>query len=222
MPLKISLSVWVTAASLLSSGLATAEPTAVMFALTIDRDTADWSYAGAVHETRLTQLGVSYHEAYGPALTGGLHGGLLDVSQTDNPATTGMDVSGNYFGISLYYQTPIAIATRAVFQGGYTYRVADGDNGQQFTELQWHELRGLLALKHRYRALEVTLGPALSSLDGDETADGLITRNRIFKQHKKTSGILALEYWLDVTGSISLSLEAGARRATRLLFSRTF
>ncbi|OGT19524.1 MAG: hypothetical protein A2V90_02685 [Gammaproteobacteria bacterium RBG_16_57_12] len=185
------------------------------------RTRSGWSAAGVARTTRYSELGASYYEIYG-SLTAGLHGGYLDLSQQDNPATVGLMLGGYYVGVSAQSGRALAPSTELLWRLSYTYRNASDETTQQITELEWHDWNASLAVSYRLNNTELSAGAMADVIEGDETASGSVSHTRSFRHDRTGSGTFAIKYWVDDTGSIRLNLAGGARREAQLVFAREF
>ena len=176
---------------------------------------------GVAIDTDITRLGIAIWESAGPVMLG-LEGGPLRVTQNDNPATAGMDLTGQYIAVSagglLYTSERLDLG----LSGSLGYNRADDDRDGQDTRLRWYEGRAELKTTVKLFPVYLSGGGYAIYLDGKETASGPFSYTRDFESDGNAGGFLALDYWTDATGRISLRADAGARNGFELQFARRF
>ena len=194
----------------------------VELALQAEHDELDLEANDAIVETRIDQIGISLREPLGQHVSGSVRAGYLDLSQDDNPATAGMDLTGGYAGVTLEATPAITDATGLTFGAGYTYhRAEDALEGQE-TELEWHELRAWSGPRLRLGTIDLSVVAVWHYLDVEEQARGELTRDRSLEAADAVGGRLGMDWHLRPGGRIGLELEAGARQALQLEFAQWF
>lgn len=173
-------------------------------------------------EMDVTRLGIAIWESAGPRLRLGLEGGPLRVTQSDNPATAGMDLTGHYLAFSatgrLFESERFALGIAA----SLGYHRAEDDRGEQDTRLRWLDGRGELVATVSLLPLEISGGAYAYFIDGKETASGPMDHTLDFDAEDRLGGFVSADYWVDATGRVGLRADAGARQGFRLEFARRF
>lgn len=173
-------------------------------------------------DTRITRLGVVLTGIYNPHLDGSLDIGHADLTQTDNPATQGMSLTGQYLGVALRVWPLRSAYLDAWLQGDYTYySLSDGIAGQE-TAIDWQD-RGLAAgvVAHMGR-VDLHGGVRRGHLSGDEVANGTLTYTRGVSRTDDTSAWLGLYLHVEPGGTIGAMVERGGRRSVSVRFAYGF
>lgn len=203
-----------TPASFESSGM---EATLSIQRLKINLDVDD-----SIIESRINRIGLILYEPGNQAFQAGLQAGALEINQTDNPVTTGINITGNYLGIlfrSLLFRHG---HSGLQLKGSYTYHDADKLLSDQEINFRWHELLLNVNALLAYENFNLALGGYSYLIDGDETDFGSITQTREFTEDEKTGVHLGFEYRVDATGRVGIHVDSGARRGVGLVFTREF
>jgi hypothetical protein len=202
--------------------LASVESPGTEAALLIQRLETDLKLDQSISQARINRVGLIILEPANPALQAGLQIGALEIHQSDNPITAGLNLTGNYIGImfrsNLYHGNHTAIR----LDGGYTYNEVDKHTNDQVINYDWHEFLLRALFEWKFADFNMSLGGYTQIIDGDETAFGVVTRTREFEQVDKTGARLEVDYRVDVTGKIGIQLDNGGRDAVALIFAREF
>lgn len=173
-------------------------------------------------ETRTSRITLFLAEPVRPWLTLGLHGGPVLLTQSDNPATAGLELTGYHIGVSAraeaFRTEPLGIVGGLV----YTYQRTDRDETAGDVVLTLHEARAELAGVARLASLQVQLGGYALHVDGEQTVSGSTPSSRTVEAEETFGGFLQTDFLVDATGRIGLRVEAGAREAIALTFARQF
>jgi hypothetical protein len=202
--------------------LTTFESPGMEATLLIQRLKTDLKADDSIIESRINRIGLIIYEPANPSFQPGLQIGALEINQSNNPVTTGINISGNYLGVlfrSLLFRHN---HSGIQLEGGYTYHVADKMLGNQEIDFKWHELLFNVNALLLYENFNLALGGYSFVIDGDETDFGSITQTREFTEDEKTGVHLGLEYRVDATGSVGIHVDSGGRRGVGLVFSREF
>lgn len=190
--------------------------------LSVDHARIELDLEGRDVQMKVSRLGIAIWEGMNPRLRLGLEGGPLRVTQRDNPATSGMELTGHYIALSAAGR----LLERGRFALGLAaslgYHRADDDHGEQDIRLSWFDGRGELAITMDLTPLELSSGAYAYFIDGEETASGQLAHTLDFKAADTLGGFLSADYWVDATGRVSLRGDIGARRGVRLEFARRF
>ncbi len=202
--------------------LASVESPGTEAALLIQRLETDLKLDQSISQTRINRVGLIILEPANSAVQAGLQIGALEIHQSDNSITAGLDLTGNYIGImfrtNLYRSNHSAIR----LDGGYTYNEADKHTNDQQIKYDWHEFLLRALFEWKFGDFNMSLGRYTQIINGDETAFGVVTRTREIEQVDKAGTRLEVDYRVDVTGKIGIQLDNGSRDAVALIFAREF
>lgn len=195
------------------------------FGLTVSRQNLRFDYPGDV-TTRYTQARVQLIERSYRYLNGGFRIGISDLSQSGNPRTDGLAVSGGMVGFVLRSQVPLGAGLGLYAQGAYDYHTVEGstdsDTGNQSVRLDWFDFSARAGLSARIAPLELRAGPFYRHVDGDERARGDTDRTLALEAEEAAGAFVDLIYHVDRTGWVALRLERGSRNGASLNFTRLF
>ncbi|WP_018231495.1 hypothetical protein [Thioalkalivibrio thiocyanodenitrificans] len=187
------------------------------------REISDWRPEGAGKvETRINRVGVLVRDHVAEGLWIGLHGGYLGLTQSGNPATRGMNLTGWHLGTSVRWRFLHAESMSVSLLGQYTYNEADDAADGQSTAYDWHEYGAGLETAVRLDRVRLRLGVDYTAVDGDERTRGLIRDTRSISEDEAISARAALDLLVDATGRITFQVEAGGRRGAGIWFARQF
>lgn len=177
---------------------------------------------GTETETRVGRLGVTLTGIYGPHVEGDLDLGYSELTQTTNPATQGMSLTGGYLGVALRLW-PLRGAYLGVWlQGDYSYHAFSGSISGQSTDIDWHD-RGVTAgLVVHLGVLDLHGAVRRGRLSGEEIARGTLTYTRDLERKDETSAWAGLDLHVDAGGTIGVVVERGGRRSLGVRFGRSF
>jgi hypothetical protein len=178
--------------------------------------------AGNIIPTDVTRAGVALWESPRPWLRLGLEGGVLRLSQQDNPATQGMELTGQYAALSGSGHLSVSDTLDLSLRLSYGYQRAEGAPNLQQTRLSWHDGQAELAATLKLFPLYLSGGGFAYFIDGDETASGSLTYTREFEAAENSGAFLALDYWVDAGGRVSVRGELGGREGIEIQFARRF
>ena len=174
------------------------------------------------HETRITHVVVMLNEPLGQHLYSGLRLGYVDISQNDNPAVAGLDVSGNSLGIRLGAFLMHNDAIDLILQGDYDYLRTNGEEEDQEVDFDWTQTNIQLAATLKLGWVRLFGSRYRYNIDGDQKLRGTINSTTRFDQAKNTGTSVGIEFQVDPTGYIGIHTESGAREGTVLTFVREF
>jgi len=202
--------------------LASIESPGMEATLLLHRFETELSMGDSVVESRINRIGLILYEPAYPSFQPGLQIGALEINQSNNPVTAGINVTGNYLGVlfrSLLYQSS---HSGIRLESGYTYHAADKLTSNQEINLRWHELLFNIHALLTYGNFNFVLGGYTHLIDGDETAFGPITQTREFAESEKTGMRFGLDYRVDISGKVGFYADSGARQGIGLVFTREF
>jgi hypothetical protein len=192
------------------------------FSLDLERNVSDWSVGATVVESRISQYRVSYYEQLNQHLMAGMHLAYLQLTQRGNAITSGMELSGESFGLS-FQQTVFTNANmRLLIQGEYGYQDVDDKSDLQNITIDWHEFQLALSAIYRFESLEFFAGGRYVAIDGDEVSSGGINQTLAIESDDDYGAFVGVNYWVDSTGSIGIHIERGARKIFNLEFMRHY
>ena len=192
------------------------------YSLDITRETADWADGEMTFESRSNRVTLRYYEAINKQAWGGVQLGHITVTQTGNPLTDGLQLSGYFVGAMLRGDVTINPAWSFELAGSYVFNNTSAEQTAQTIRSVWHELGLDAGLVYRNRALSVEAGAGGRIIDVDEVARGTVTQTRSYKQDSVGHVRLGTAYWVDATGYVGIELVRGAWNGTRLLFGRQY
>jgi hypothetical protein len=164
--------------------------------LGVSRETLELETEDTTAETRLTRLGIDLWELGRPWLQFGLRGGYLLATQSDNPVTAGMDLTGQFIGVGVRGRLPVLPSLDIIASAHYDYQQVEDELDAQSTELTWYEAYGELGAALKLDPLHVRGGAALLAIEGSQTAKGTITDTEDLNDDLKLGGFLAVDYWV--------------------------
>jgi hypothetical protein len=173
-------------------------------------------------ETRTSRLSLFLSENVRPWLSFALHGGPLLLTQSGNPATRGLELSGYHLGVSARAEAFQHSAVGVVGSLHYSYQRADAREDDREVTITLHEARGELGALLRLQSLQLQLGSYALYLDGDETVSGPTPGSAQLEADEQFGGFVQADFLPDPTGTVSLRLDTGAREAITLRFARRF
>lgn len=190
--------------------------------LIVQRLETDFNYGDISVNSRINRIGMTLYEPSYPTFQPGLQLGAFEINQDNNPVTSGINLNGNYLGVvfrsSLFRTDHSAMR----LDGSYAYHSADKTLSNQDINLRWHEFMFDGYVQLSYGNLDFSLGGYRHSIDGDETAFGIITQTREFEEKDNTGIHAGLEYWVDATGKVGVHVDNGGGREISLIFAREF
>ena len=192
------------------------------YALHVERYTTDLKTEDRLTETRISRLGLALHEAPYSWLHGGLFGGILSLTQSDNAATAGASLGGQYLGLWLGSDFFQRQHFRMQLRLDYSYNSADDKDSSRHIRMNWHDVRAGLGAEFHFEPLTLGAGTYYQWIDGDETVSGDMSSTREFSQDGKGGSYLDIRLQVDQTGSIGIRVEEGGRRGYSLIFGRSF
>ncbi|MFN2348132.1 MAG: outer membrane beta-barrel protein [Thioalkalivibrio sp.] len=189
----------------------------------LNREVSDWRLEGdSKVESRMNRLGLRVRDRVGDNLWIGIHGGYLELTQSGNPVTQGMDLGGWYLGSSARWRFVEVGPASLSLLGQYTYNEADDTLGDQTTRYTWHEYGAGLESGFTMDALRIRLGVDYTGVDGDEKSSGPVQRTLSLAEEESVTARAALDLLVDATGRITIQVETGARRGAGIWFARQF
>lgn len=174
------------------------------------------------HETRINHVAVILNEPSWRRLYGGLRLGYVDISQSDNPAVTGLDMHGNSLGLRLGAYLIHNDHLNVFVQGDYDYLQANDEQDDQKAEFDWTETTLQVGATLKLGVFRLAGAGYRYSIDGEQKLRGPVNATTRFNEAERTGTIVGIEFQVDPTGYIGIHTENGAREGTRLTFIREF
>lgn len=192
------------------------------FSLYIGRAKTDLDYPGARVPTRIDRIGIHWRERYRP-LWLGLMGGGSYVTQTQHPATAGLELGGYHVGITFELDLYTAPTVRVAFGGGYLYERVDEDTSGNDVELAWHIPSAHLIAQWRLApAVELYGGVRYDYMEGEERRRGATNSTLDIDHRAEAAGVAGMRLHLDRTRYVTLEGNGGATRGVALYFGRRY
>lgn len=191
--------------------------------LHVARDEIDLRDAAVETEARLTRFGITLSETYTERLSMGLMLGYARATLRDQPLTAGMYFSGNYAGLNLHAEYPLAERLRIGFMGRILYHWMDERFDDQRVRLEWLQAESALTLQTDLTPY-VTLytGPLYAHIGVDQEARGIIDGANDFRAKRNTGVALGLLFEVDYRGWIGIEARSGVQDGFSLSFQRRF
>ncbi len=191
--------------------------------LHLARDEFDLSDDGLTADTRLSRAGITLSETVGDGLSIGLLLGYASVSQRGQPLTSGMRLTGNYFGVDLHGAIPLGRRLRIGIGGQFFYHwLRDRIDGQK-VELEWAQADATLTLQAVLTpVLTAYAGPLWSMVDVDQQASGIVRETRTLANDRTAGAVAGLLLEVDWQGWIGVEFRRGPYDGVALSFQRRF
>ena len=192
------------------------------FALYLNRAKTDLDYPGDRVSTRIDRIGIHWREQYQP-LWLGLMGGWSWVTQTQNPATAGLDLGGYHIGITFELELYSAESMRVELGGGYLYERVDEETDSDDIELAWHiPWAHVIARWHPRATWELYGGVRYDYVEGEQRLRGTVDSTTDIEHDAETAGIVGVKLTLNGNGYVALEGNDGATRSVALHFGRRY
>lgn len=174
-------------------------------------------------DVRITRIGATLSEEVNRHVALGLLLGYASASQTGQPLTAGMRLSGNYLGLNMQARMPLAQRLRAGLTGQYLYHWMREQLDGQRVEWEWAQADvALTAQIDLTRRLLMYAGPIMSWIEVDQQARGLANLTNEL-ENRRTSGVaFGLLYEVDYGGRVGLEIRRGPLDGLALSFQRNF
>jgi hypothetical protein len=193
------------------------------FSLRFTSAEAPLNYGNQTYDTTSRWIGVSWREKTSERVTLGMYGGYAYVTQTNNPATAGIQLDGYHVGFSLHGIILSSQHASLFYSVAYTYQKVDHKSGMQTVTIDWSEpqaqLGAIIALTKRLRLFG---GGSYGSIDGQERASGTITHTTDISRDSRAGGFLGLDWNVDPDGYVGVEASAGLTRSGEIYFKRSY
>ncbi len=123
---------------------------------------------GVTYGTHLSEINLDFRDHLGRYVLVGLHGGYIGVTQDDNPALSGLNVSGYDVGVTATGTVPLTSDLGVTLSGGDTYHDASSSVPGGHNRLHWYDAGARLGLWLSYGHLRLSGGGYVRHLEGNE------------------------------------------------------
>lgn len=194
------------------------------FSLYFTSSKAPFDYSdGNTYDTTSHMIGAEFREKVGAHLMLGMHGGYTYVTQTGNPLTSGIELDGYHFGLSLYGGLFESQRASLYYAFDYTYQQVDYSNDSQSVTIEWGyptaQLGASIMLGNRLRLYG---GGGYGRIDGDERASGDVNHTTDFSRSARAFEFLGLDLNLGPNGYIGIAGGAGLNRSAEIYFKQNY
>ncbi len=196
---------------------------ALDFSLRFARSKVPLDYGNRTNDTTSRWLGASLREKAGNRVTLGMYGGYAYLTQTNNPVTAGVELSGYHAGFSLH--GILLAGRRASLYGAleYTYQKLDNKTDAQMVVIDWAQPQAQigveLTLAQKWRLYG---GGSYGKIDGEERASGSINHTLTFTRGAQSGGFLGLDLNVEPDGYVGIEARSGLIRSADIYFKRRF
>jgi len=205
--------------------LMTDEPDRTMdFSLYFTRSKAPFDYSdGHTYDTTSRWIGLEFREKVAPSLMLGMHGGYTFVTQTANPLTSGMELNGYHFGLSLYGAFFESGRASLYYAFDYTYQQVENSNDSQSVTIEWSEPTAQLGASIMLSSqLRLYGGGGYGRINGEERASGDVSHTTDFSRSARALGFLGLDLNLGPNGYIGVEAGTGLTQSAEIYFKRSY
>lgn len=173
-------------------------------------------------DTRVSLLGLTINGIYTPHLEASLDLGRSWLTQSGNPATQGMELSGQFVGVAVRVWPLRGSHLDAWVQGDYGVYSFSGSSSGQKTDIDWYDGGLSAGLVAHLGMVDLHAGARHGSLNGDEIASGVMSYTRSIRLEDKNSVWVGMELHVDQSGSIGVWFENGSHRGVSLRFAHRY
>lgn len=193
------------------------------FSLRFASAAAPFDYGAQTYNTTIRWIDVSWREKTSEHVTLGMYGGYSYLTQTNNPATAGIQLDGYHVGFSLHGILLSGHRASLFYSAAYTYQKVDHTSDAQTVVIDWSEpqaqLGTIITLTKRLRLVG---GGSYGYIGGQERASGTITHTTDIKRHSRAGGFLGLDWNVDPDGYVGVEASAGLTRGGEIYFKRSY
>lgn len=193
------------------------------FRVSLGHHTLTLDYGGSTVGTAVDRIGLLWRERFSERLQLGLVGGYSFLTQTDNPATAGLQLNGYHAGFLFDLDLWTFRRTSVSLRGAWLYQKVDHDDGTQQVSISWREPSlqlGAAALVGD--GVRVFGGLRYGTIDGEQRLSGTLNETRALKQTGRAGGFAGLELELEENGYVGVAAASGFDRSVSLYFGRLF
>lgn len=187
------------------------------------RDEIELTNSAAEPDTTLLRTGVTLTESAGNRLSMGLMLGYASASQTDQPLTAGMRLTGYYLGVNIHGAIPLGERLRIGLMGQFLYQWMSDNIEDQRVEMEWSQVDTALTLQAGLtKILTVYAGPLWSTIEVDQQSRGDINDTTSFENRHTTGGVYGAQLEVESQGWIAFEVRHGPLDGVVLSFQRRF
>lgn len=203
------------------AGVAGAEPSGSRDSLTVSlglrHDEAELRFEdnGRTPDTRYTQLALELWSHELPGLDVGLTGGVARLSQDGDPATEGDAPTGEFIGLLVGRDWAVLHHSGVELRGEWVYHDLSDDD----LDFEWFHAHGRIGLYTGLGRWRLSSGATAGAIRGERRLPG---ETRDFEADQNAGAYLRAALDVGRGGELSLTGEAGLRRAVMLRFTRAF
>lgn len=192
--------------------------------LYVSRDDAGITNADSDLDWRVDRIGIRLSERVNPHLILGLEGGIVAVDVTGQAATDGMQLSGNFLGVTLGGAAFAGARVGMDYRLGLSYQSAEDETEGQRVEQDWLESEVSVSLRWRTAGrVSIFAGSRLRALDLDQRMSGTVNSTASFEEQGRAQAFAGAALEVDPGGFIDLAVYRGSGGdGFALTFSREY
>ncbi|MBI5783594.1 MAG: hypothetical protein HZA69_07620 [Gammaproteobacteria bacterium] len=193
------------------------------FSLRFARSKMPLDYGNRTNDTTSRWLGVSLREKAGKRVTLGMYGGYAYLTQTSNPVTAGIELSGYHAGFSLHGILPVGQRASVYGALDYTYQKVDHKTDVQTVVIDWAQPQAqigvMLTLAQKWRLYG---GESYGKIDGEERASGSVNHTLAFDRGARSGEFFGLDLNVESDGYVGIETRSGVDRGGEIYFKKRF
>lgn len=178
--------------------------------LYVSRDDTGITNADSDLDMQVDRIGIWLSERVNPHLKLGLEGGIVAVDVAGQAVTDGMQLSGNFLGVSLGGAVFAGARVGIDYRLGLSYQSAEDRSAGQKVEQDW--LESELSFSLRWRAagrVSIFAGSRLRAFDLDQRLSGTVDSTASFEEQGRAQTFAGAALEVDPGGFIDLALYRG-------------
>lgn len=192
--------------------------------LYVSRDDTGITNADSDLDRQVDRIGIRLSERVNPHLKLGLEGGIVAVDVAGQVVTDGMQLSGNFLGVSLSGAVFAGTRVGIDYRLGLSYQSAEDGSAGQKVEQDWLESEVSLSLSWRAAGrVSIFAGSLLRTLDLDQRISGTVDSTASFEERGRAQAFAGAALEVDPGGFIDLTVyRGGGGDGFTLVFSREY
>lgn len=192
--------------------------------LYVSRDDTGITNADGDLDMQVDRIGIRLSERVNPRLKLGLEGGIVAVDVTGQAVTDGMQLSGNFLGVSLGGTAFAGTRVGIDYRLGLSYQSAEDGAAGQKVEQDWLESELSVSLRWRSAGrVSIFAGSRLRALDLDQRMSGAVDSTASFEEQGRAQSFAGASLEVDPGGFIDLAVYRGSGGdGFALTFSREY
>ncbi|MFL6648038.1 MAG: hypothetical protein ACJ8KO_08750 [Sulfurifustaceae bacterium] len=192
------------------------------FALSFSHHELPLDYGPAHVDTSVDRASILWRERYGERLQLGLIGGYSLLSQTNNPATAGLDLDGYHAGVSLDLDLVRSSHFDMFFNAVWLYQKVDHADASQRVTIITREPDARVGAGVTVAGVRAYAGARYGRIDGEQRQSGTVNDTRAIHETRRSGAFGGLELRLDENGYVGVIGESGVDRRVGIYFGRVF